>query len=120
MLLIHRFPAAGSVLFLTTMTANRDPAVWSDADSFRPPASSVPTLRALLMFGGDCQLAEPGKHFLLNAVDHIPRVDRSPAVFLQLSPSELDRLWSLSFALAFLIASSVSIDAPYGIGFIWT
>lgn len=43
---------AGSPILLTTMTANRDPAVWADADSFRPRRFMDPDAPCMLSFGG--------------------------------------------------------------------
>ncbi|MFN0047482.1 MAG: cytochrome P450 [Sphingorhabdus sp.] len=50
----------GSLIFLSTWTANRDPAVWPDADSFKPRRFLDPDAPRMLSFGG-------GPHFCLGA-----------------------------------------------------
>ena len=42
----------GSVLFINMMTANRDPTVWSDAESFIPKRFLDPEAPRLIAFGG--------------------------------------------------------------------
>ena len=49
---------AGTVIFLATMTANRDPAVWADGDTFKARRFAKPDAPKLLTFGG-------GAHFCL-------------------------------------------------------
>ncbi len=52
--------APGSLISLSTWTANRDPAVWADADSFQPRRFLDPDAPRTLSFGG-------GPHFCLGA-----------------------------------------------------
>jgi cytochrome P450 len=51
---------AGSLISLSTWTANRDPAVWADADSVQPRRFLDPDAPRMLSFGG-------GPHFCLGA-----------------------------------------------------
>jgi cytochrome P450 len=50
----------GSLVSLSTWTANRDPAVWDDSDSFQPRRFLDPDAPRMLSFGG-------GPHFCLGA-----------------------------------------------------
>jgi cytochrome P450 len=50
----------GSLIFLSTWTANRDPLVWPDADRFEPRRFLDPDAPRMLSFGG-------GPHFCLGA-----------------------------------------------------
>ncbi len=52
--------APGSLISLSTWTANRDPSVWADADSFQPRRFLDPDAPRMLSFGG-------GPHFCLGA-----------------------------------------------------
>ena len=51
---------AGSVVMCSFLTANRDPDVWQDADSFVPQRFASPSAPRLLSFGG-------GPHYCLGA-----------------------------------------------------
>jgi len=51
---------AGAVVMCSFLTANRDPDVWQDADSFVPQRFANPSAPRLLSFGG-------GPHYCLGA-----------------------------------------------------
>ncbi len=101
------FPA-GSVLALTTMTANRDPAAWADADSFQPRRFLDPDTPRMLSFGGGphtCLGAWLARMTLEEVVRGVSVLDPRMAV----DPDEIEWVQVLGQSPARL---PVSVNAP--------
>jgi len=84
---------AGAVVMCSFLTANRDPAVWQDADSFRSRRFAEPSAPRLLSFGG-------GPHYCLGAslarmtIEEVVRGVTALAPGLTAEPDDIE--WVLS------------------------
>lgn len=71
---------AGTVLMCNFLTANRDPGVWDDGDSFRPERFADPHAPRLLSFGG-------GPHFCLGAALARMTLEETVRAVCELAPT---------------------------------